>query len=187
MAESMELGAEFNLRENNPDPGGGLLYAVRYSPDMLDLKTEQVLDALDHWGYEFIEHEDQIGFRHVEGGPVEERAVIMLGELSVINDAKHYQALGWGVNHESVGEVIRDAQGMALDAFDRTLRRDSDAKIEAYDMATLHLPQLIRDLAIADAQNGVLSTAERHALDGLADTASFIGRALDGRRIIIGA
>ena len=40
------LWEEFNLAENNPDQGGGILYALRYNADRIKAHREAVVGAL---------------------------------------------------------------------------------------------------------------------------------------------
>lgn len=103
MIQSFELGEQFNLRGMNLDAGGGLLYALRYSPEILELKMHSILDRLHEWGFEFIEfEEDCIGIQPMGGETVTEYSSIvpiMAEELSVISDARFYQSQGLGMSN----------------------------------------------------------------------------------------
>ncbi len=190
MPTSRELGEQFNLRDANPDQGGGLLYAIRYSPEALDLKMEAVLDRFFEMGFEFVEvQQDIIGIQTVYGDldpEMAQRALMLAEELSVISDARSYQSFGWGTDHSTVSELVGAACSQVNNALENALTGSTEGKIEAFDTATMLVSQIVCDLWIADAQNGVLSNSERHAVLNLERVGAFVGRAVDGRHIVIG-
>lgn len=67
------------------------------------------------------------------------------------------------------------------------LRNDGEeVMIDAFNMATLHIPQIVNELLVAHHQNGVLSSSELDMLGELHGLSMFLKNAFDGRHVILG-
>ena len=56
-----EMWNDFNLRENNLDQGGGILYSLRYSTESLEEKRKGIVKVLENIGISIIDIGDQYG------------------------------------------------------------------------------------------------------------------------------
>ncbi len=159
----MSLEKQFNLAENNPDQGGGILYCMRYEREHIEEHHAQVIAALKAMGISFREEgESGIAAESQDDLDPEQqrRRFALLEELSVINEAREYKEAGLdGV--KSVSEL----SNRLVVTFHGLLR--SRKLANAYDFVTVFLPMIISDIRLADKQNKVLSSEDRAALDKL--------------------
>ena len=97
MAEKT-LWQEFNLGENNADPGGGILYCLRYDGGRIKAHQESVVSAVQSMGVQLEEVDEGIAvvpqwhLDHSES----DRLVVLLEELSCLNEAQEYVDAGYG-------------------------------------------------------------------------------------------
>jgi hypothetical protein len=159
-----DLWKQFNLGKNNPSPGGGILYCLRYSPERIEAHQESVISALENIGAEIIDLGQGLGISLKGLGESEQRrAVILLEELSVLNEAQEYHEAGFG-RYRSISE-LKDG---LICSYLRALERD---QVAAYDLVDVNIPQIVRDISIADKQNKILNSLEREEIKELSDFA----------------
>ncbi|MEK7059178.1 MAG: hypothetical protein AAB971_00240 [Patescibacteria group bacterium] len=183
MAEipDIELWSQFNLGvHNNPDPGGGLLYALRYSDEHLDMQRNAVLRPIIDSSAEIIEVDSaQLAIDMSTVAETEmARVLVLLEELSIVNEAVEYQTDG-GVTPMSLKDF---AQGLIIGFFQGARARGM-AKSLLY--VEQDIPRIVSDLATADEQNGVLTKSERRILEGLSDFAAHHTDRLAGRHSVV--
>lgn len=178
----MSLEQQFNLAEANPDPGGGILYCMRYDREHIEEHHAQVIQALKRIGVTFKDDETSGGIAAVpenELTPDEEKTELaLLEELSVINEAREYKEVGL----DGVTNVKELCERLTLSFYENL---DQKRLVDAYNFVSVFLPTVIRDLQIADKQNGVLSKKDRDAVQQLADFATAKEKMLNKNRILI--
>jgi len=160
-----DLWKQFNLGKNNPSPGGGILYCLRYSPERIEAHQESVISALENIGATIQDYADQqvaVSFKNLDESQ-KRRAVILLEELSVLNEAQEYHEAGFG-RYRSISE-LKDG---LMCSYVNILERD---QVAAYDLVDVNIPQIVRDIRIADKQNKILSAFEREQIKELSDFA----------------
>jgi hypothetical protein len=174
------LWQEFNLAENNPDPGGGILYAIRYETDALREQQSRVIGGLVTMGVGISvgEFDNQLRVVIPETAPEQrQKAAIMLEELSVVNEALEYHVAGFDC--ESISELSERLKATFRSQFNNT------DKVDAYDLATIAIPQIVGNILAAHEQNGVLSKEEVVTVLGLRDFAGEKEALLDGSHGIV--
>jgi len=173
LSSESELWGQFNLAENNPDPGGGILYALRYSPEHLAAQRQGVVLALGDLGVRLYDLGEGIGAAYSET-PVSEhwKIPLLLEELSVINEADEYASSGLG-GAQSIPELvpaIRSIYFSYLEGYRST--GDPEPLAVAGLLVDEAIPGLIRDLIVAQDQSGVLSKKDQAALRELQEFSS---------------
>lgn len=178
-----DLWSQFNLGENNRDPGGGILYNLRYSPEQLAVKRETIKAALVSMGISLVDRGDEVGVTAedvVEDGDVIERAMYLLEELSVINEAQEYAQAGFA-DIKSIPALV----SYLIAAYYQCLLKSGESGLDdAYDIVTVIVPQIVYDLSIADGQNSVLSNRDRIVLKELGDFGSAQQQRLNGANTV---
>jgi len=157
-----ELWEAFNLAKNNPDRGGGILYCIRYGSERLKAHQDTLISALQAMPLEIIEVENQLGIK-IKPDMTEskrETLLIMLEELSVVNEALEYVQAGLG-DLGSLDKLKTALQGTYFNLY------DSRALTDAYNFVSMSIPEIVRDIRHSDTHNDVLSSAERKILDEL--------------------
>ena len=175
-----ELWEAFNLAEKNPDRGGGILYCIRYGSDRLKAQQDIVISKLQAMSVEIIEVENQLGIKIKPGMTKSEREtmLIMLEELSVVNEALEYGGVGLG-NMGSL-DMLKNA---LVGSYFNLLGRD---KVAAYDIVDMVIPEIVSDIRHAEKQGKVLSSAERKILDDLAGFAARQVENMNGTQVLFG-
>ncbi len=175
-----DLEKQFNLAEGNPDQGGGILYCMRYSRDHIEEHHAQIVGALKRIGITFTDEGDNIGARaDAELSPETERqAILLLEELSVINEAREYKEVG-------LDDIknIPELSGYLMTTFFSLLK--SKNLVDAYNFVTIFIPRIIRDIMLADRQNKVLTNKDRIALNELSEFVKSKEKLLNSNRITI--
>lgn len=161
-----ELWEQFNLAENNPDRGGGILYCLRYSYDMIRAKREQLISIMKNNGIQLVEMED--GMISVETGTdsldEHRKNFILFEELSVLNEAAEYYEAGLGP-FNSVDDLMRKL----VSHYDQLMMKKNLP--DAYNFISTAIPEVISDLRFADRQNNVLSKKDRKTIEETLDYA----------------
>jgi len=175
------MWSEFNLAENNPDPGGGILYAIRYDTDDLAEHRATVVDAMRVAGTSIA---DVDGMLAVDLSGVNEddrqRVRVLVEELSVTNEAIEYHEAG--INPNSIDGL---ANSLKSSFGDGILSDDTDKKIAAFNLLDLGIPLIVGDLKTAQEQNRPLTQEEYRTVKGLGDFAARSSRFYGSRRVII--
>ena len=178
----MSLEKEFNLGENNPDPGGGILYCMRCDSEHIEEHHAQVIKALKNMSITFKDDEASGGIAVIPENELtpdeEKRELALLEELSVINEAREYKEVGL----DDVTNVKELCERLTLSFYENL---DQERLVDAYNFVSVFLPTVIRDLRIADKQNGVLSKKDMDAVQKLADFATAKEKMLNKNRILI--
>lgn len=170
---------QFNLGNNNLDPGGGILYAIRYDTPDLQAQQVRVAEALDSSGAA-IQLEAGIPGVDIVGldAAARQKAFMLLEELSVVNEALEYHAAGY--NQNSVSELA-DTLKSAVSIKELT----NENKGEVLDMLEIGIPQIVHDLRFAHLQNGVLSEHEVATVDNLSTFAAHRAQTLGSQRVFL--
>ncbi|MBI2657725.1 hypothetical protein HYX08_03445 [Candidatus Woesearchaeota archaeon] len=174
------LWEEFNLAENNPDQEGGILYAMRYDAERIKAHRGAVVGALRDIGIEFQEVDNLIGMfpKNVLSESETRRVYALAEELSVLNEATEYQEAGFG-RFKTWGEL---KDGLVSHYF--SLLLDKKDLVGAYNLATMVIPQIVRDLRIAQAQGKPFSSGEKRTIDDLLAFAISRERQLNHPRLV---
>jgi hypothetical protein len=161
------LWEQFNLRDYSLDQGGGILYCIRYSPERISAHRNAIIKNLESRGVYIEEVEDRlgVGFRRTQNHEERNSAIIMLEELSVLNEATEYQEAGLE-QYRSIRELVDGIKTSVLEGVSQK------NLVDIYNFLEMSIPQIVRDIRIADRQNKVLSNKERQALDNLMEFAS---------------
>ena len=156
-----DLWTQYNLAERNPDVGGGIAYCLRYNSESLSIKRDYVIDALKSLTLDIEEHGEGLAVSFPKDASCSEtqRVVLLLEELSVLNDALDYARVGLD-QYSSVSELCN---GIKINYFDSL----SSDIVQAYNLVDMFVPAIVRELRIADMQNGILSSKDKESLDGL--------------------
>lgn len=161
MAEE-ELWEQFNLGENNPDPGGGILYCLRYSMDRLIEHRRIIIAALKKYGAEMEDLGEDIGVvLKMNTEESKEGIIYTLEELSVLNEA-----IGYKIRIDEGINSLEQLKCGFISAYFELLKERELA--EAYDLVSMTIPMIVRDINTAHSQNNVLSEQEKKSLDELA-------------------
>ena len=158
------LEKQFNLAENNPDQGGGILYCIRYNREHIDEHHAQVVEALKHMGITFKDEEGGNGIavnaENTLSQDEERRTLALLEELSVINEARKYKDAGL----DDVKSITELSNRLML-----TYHALLDAKnlADAYNFVDIFIPRVVNDIHLADQQNKILSAEDRKAVKEL--------------------
>jgi len=148
---------------------------LRYGQEHIEAHRANVIRAIQNMQVELREDgPDGIAVFPQQSLPPEdgERLVILLEELSVQNEALEYQAAGFG-ECNTIGDLRN-----SIISHVESLLPNIDL-VEAYNIVTISIPQIVRDIRIAHLQNKVLSPQEVEELDGLASYAQRTARILD--------
>ena len=155
------LWMEFNLRENNPDVGGGILYCLRYDSKILAHKRDYIISNLNSQGLKIKEHGEDLAV--IPPKDMREsgfqKTVLLLEELSVLNDALDYASIGL----DQYNSLFELKNGLITNYFNM-LKPD---QVGAYNFVDLFIPQVAKELYIADKQNKILSSSEKDELEQL--------------------
>jgi hypothetical protein len=159
------LWEEFNLGENTADPGGGILYCLRYDSDRINSHREQVIRTLKSYGIELNDVDE--GIAAVPDHPMtsNEKMIVynLLEELSCLNEAQEYNEAGYG--------RMNSVRGLGSSLILYYFELVKENIVDAYNLIDLAIPELVRDIKIADRQNNVLGPEDRKALEELASFA----------------
>lgn len=178
------LWEEFSLAENNPDPGAGILYCLKYSEDRIKAHREAVIKVLKGLGIEMEEIEEGVAVipAHKPDDSESRKLLILLEELSCLNEAQEYKEAGLKDVH-TIPQLTEALTSLYYKLLGE--RRMADA----YNLVDVSIPQIVRDLSIAQEQNGVLSKTDKDALMELETFAKRVTERLAGsnRLVVFGA
>lgn len=152
-----DLWHEFNFGENDPSPGGGILYCLRYTRERLEAHRKPVIDALKQLGMELVDiGNDSVALR---GDPPDESTMqsilLLFEELSVLNNALGYHDAGFG-DFTSIAEL----RGRLVFQVEQCLARDNRNYAVAYEIVTVIIPEIVRNIRLAHEQNNILSSTD---------------------------
>jgi hypothetical protein len=160
-----ELWQQFNLARGNPSPGGGIFYCMKYSKERLEAHQAQIISVLTGSGATIRESRGGLGvaFKKMDDDG-KTRAVRLLEELSVLNEALEYHSVG-------IGECrnIEDLKNHLISRYFESLARD---KVSAYNLVDVVIPQIVKDVSISDLQGLGLKAHEKRTLAELKQFAS---------------
>ncbi len=159
----------FNFGEDSPDPGGGILYAIRYDTDSLCTHRDAVIARLTASGATIFLTEE--GLLAIDISDLddesEDTALLLIEELSVVNGALEYHENG--INPDSIEGL---ANYLKSTFYWQIASEYTDIKISALNLVDLIIPQVVEDLQTAHAQSGVLSLNEQQTVKELGQFAS---------------
>lgn len=160
------LWEEFNLAENNPDPGGGVAYCLKYDEDRISAHRESVITALKEIGVKMEELGEDIAVvpPHQFDDSEQQKLLLLLEELSCLNEACEYIDAGL-TNVKSVFEL----KSILISSYSELLKENNLA--DAYNLVDMFITQLVHDLTIAHEQNKILTNTDLKELEELADFA----------------
>jgi len=159
-----DLWHVFNLGENNPDQGAGILYCLRYSVDRIHAHQESVISTLQTLGVT-LEDAGQDIYAHLpkNGTDIQrERVYILFEELSCLNEAMEYVQAGF-----NQFDNVEDLKNGLVTQYFGLLQKGNLA--EAYDLVDLTIPEIAQDLRVAHLQNKVHSSQDLKNLEELVD------------------
>jgi hypothetical protein len=176
------LWDQFNLAENNPDPGGGILYAIRYDTEELLAHRDAVISACDEAGASIREINDTlVGVTLFDVAEEDQdRVVILLEELSVVSEAIEYHEAG--INPADLSDLADELK--ASFRCEITSSR-IESKIYALNLVDLGIPTLVDDLEVAQSQNDVLTLEDQRIIRGLGSFASMNAELFGSHRVVI--
>jgi hypothetical protein len=176
-----ELWNKFNLAENNPDPGGGMLYALRYDTDSLTSHRDAVVESIRARGASIVVLGDMLGIDLYELEAEDEgTAMLLVEELSVVNEALEYHKDG--IVYDSIDALAANIKGSFIDGI---ISNDAGKKADAYNLVGLGIPMLVKDLKTAHAQNEVFSPDELRTVRELGNFAATQVELFGNHRVVI--
>ncbi|MEK7594410.1 MAG: hypothetical protein AAB436_02110 [Patescibacteria group bacterium] len=154
------LWHNYHMGAADPDPGGGILYALRYTQDHLDTQRDLVINVLTDAGSTIQVLDERLVHVDLSAAPEEDhpKLFVMLEELGVLNKALEHKQVGieQGTVEELAHNILDDVE-VALD------RADEDTiKLQA-----MYVLQIVQELTTAHEQNQVLSVRDREAVASL--------------------
>lgn len=171
----------FNLYDNNPDPGGSWLYAIRYEEEDLVAHQSNVIEVMQGLGFTMFQLENGtlgISADHDLTQDEFERFMILTEELTVTNEAiesSHIRLYGKGI----VGLVNTYKTGF-------TMALVNGDKKAAATMLRNEMPQLVSDLSRAQLDNSPLTETDYQEVLSLADfTAKKMDAVMNGDGIMV--
>lgn len=179
---SLELWKEFSLGEGkNPDAWGGIMYALKYSSELIEQKALQIATVLDGIEWLSIQEIDE-GLR-VDASWVQEESIArvsaLLEEQSVLTDAKAYRKLLDDMNISSIAWLKDHVIGLMAVL-------NNENKVDLYNQVDMWIRLIVQEIAFADRQNQVLTTQQRKELQEVLDACNRFVRIAWGRTSIIG-
>lgn len=177
MAEKT-LWEAFNLAEKNPDPGGGIMYCLMYDLDRIIAHREPVVSAIQAMGVKLEEADDVIAvvLQNELSEFKKKKLLILLEELSVLNEAQEYHEVGFG-KYNTIEEL---KSGLIIAYFSFLGEKK---QTDAYNLVSKVIPQIVQDIQTSDSQSRFLYAHERRTLDELL---SFARRHAKGKYVVIG-
>ena len=162
MEDSVKLWKEFNLGEQNPDQGGCVLYCLRYSPEKIEAQHGQIVSALESLDIELEPIENFIGAKAKRelNDSEKRRTSALFEELSVLNGAREYSQMGF----DKFKNIEDLKNGLILHYMNNLTDRNLP---DAYNLADMIAPEIVRDVHCAEMQNNVLSKSDKIALRDL--------------------
>ncbi len=181
MESSSELWRQFNLAEQNPSPGGGILTCLRCSREEIEERHPGIVSAIQDMGVDLKDIDT--GIAVIPQNPFSEENAIklmaLLGQLSVLNEALEYYDVGFGV-FNNIAELKNGIVSAVLQLLtERKL-------VDAYDLVDRVVPQIVRDIRITNRQENVLSPDEIGDLDALDRFAQTKVRQLNKPTVMLG-
>jgi hypothetical protein len=160
--EEKSLWQQFNLREDNPHPGRGILYCLKYSKERLTTHQERVISSLQSRGVELRDNGKGIDAKINGEGVLSEldRVYELLGRLSCVNEALEYIEVGLG-QYRSLGEL---KIGMTIQYYSLL---EEDRLADAYNLVDMFIPRIIRDIKTEEERKVTLNKDENTALEEL--------------------
>lgn len=175
-----EVAKEFRLWEDSPDSGAWVLYGTRYSAEQLWLKQAQLIAILD----------ERVIFHDVDDSVVVEQRwwwvpiqsnLMLLEELASVNEALDFHAnqgdiagkwLTKVLEHNPIMEISRETvSGWSLP--------------DLYDAIEIGWGQVLRDIGIAERQNGVLTSRQRRLFAEMKQNKDRAVELLQGRHVLL--
>lgn len=174
-----DLWKEFNLGGANPDPGGGILYAVRYEAEVLERAQERLATTLGELGVTIAEHDQGLGVSF-DGIPDDsvEHAALLVEEISVVNEALEYHDAGLG-KCNSIAELCDALRGAFFSL------ETPETKDGALDLVDLFIPQVTGDILNAHKKSNVLKRDELEEIHDLIEFAETQSAFLGGHNLVI--
>jgi hypothetical protein len=173
----LSLWNQFNLAENNPDPGGGILYAIRYDTEGLLAHRDAITEAIVDSGARISEVDDRLG---IDASAIKSadrpRVAALLEELSVVSEAIEYHEEG--VTTNSIAGLSDHLRGVLLTGLVTN-------QLVAFDFANITIPQIVRDIETAHDQNNVLRPEEQRTVRDLGEFAARRAKQIASNSIII--
>ena len=178
----MSLFKEIHLGTNLADVWGGVLYAFRYTEEVLEQKRNQIAVLLEESWLQVREEWDGLvsDLRDISV-EMKARVLYLMEEISVINDALHYKTL-----KVSGGELVGFAQ---ITDYILTLfaHIDNENKVDVYNAVDLGVWEIIRDVYMSIKQGYTLTHEQTQEFETMVQTYKNLMHRLDSRFIIIWA
>lgn len=146
------LWESYNLREQNPDIGGGVLYAIRYDFNILNDKREQIITELNRVS-EIKQSENSIYLVPRDKNKSLDCLGNLAEKLSVLNDAIYYCEMGF-----EWCKSVEDLTNYCVKSYLQVLE-ENDLENSKY-LINILFPDLITRLSTAHLQNKVLSKTD---------------------------
>lgn len=150
------IATEFKLWDLNPDPWAWILYGTRYTEDQLRLKQQQVILVLE--GRVIFEDTwNNIIAKSIDMNPYEQTTLVLIEELACINESLDLHAnqpdiagkgLTRALEHNPIMDITHDSVG-------------EGKLVELYNRIDIGWGQIIKDIGIAENQNGILTSRQR--------------------------
>lgn len=180
---SSEIWLQFNLGEQNPSPGGGILTCLRCSREEIEERHPSVVSAIQDMG---VSLEDiDTGIAVIPQNPLSQEDTVklmaLLEQLSVLNEALEYHGAGYGAFH-TIAELRNGIVSQFL-----TLLIDQKDLPGAYNLVDLVVPEIVRDIRVTHKRESILSQDEEHELDELTEFAKIKVRQLNRQSVLIGS
>ena len=179
-----ELWREFNLADLNPDSGGGILYASRFSFEKLKAMREPVVAAIKSLGI-YLEGTEGLAIEvHLESerdAPSDNQLMPLLEELSVINEALELGQKNPNILPINLTEYITGLTHELCSNELLTLNKPA-----FYHLATIEAPQIVHDLRTSIAQGYKADKNLLMEIENLELVSDFTKRTLNKRSVIMG-
>ena len=176
-----ELWTQFNLAAHNPDPGGGILYALRYDSDKLFAMRDSVVGAMTDNNATISEQEDglAIGWPDVSETGIN-RLLALTEELSVVNEA--LWRADEGVKPATIEEFSEQLKRTFLQ---KMFGEGKPDLVELFIFVEYAIPQIVSDIMLAHCQNEVLSKKQQDSIASLGSFAAGKSNELNESHIVI--
>lgn len=162
------LWSELDLGEHNPDPGGGILYALYYESDQLRDHQTRLIDSLAQIGCSICEQEDglQIDISKIDQND-QDGVIFLLEELSVTNTAlMHVED---GATPMPLEKFIAELKN----AFFVGLMQTRPDLPTLYNYVDQELPNLVTGILTTHERSGTLTPESEKAVRELGEFATY--------------
>ena len=149
---SQETMYSFRMDNNGGDPGAGILYAIRYTNEVLRDHQKIVAAVLT----DLIGYSDDSGPKKKLSNPESRSARLLSEELSCVNEALEYSDVGFQCN-----TILELCDFYTRAVFLSTQKKDY---VAVQYIASVAIPEVVMDIMVSHQMNDVLTREDENEI-----------------------